>query len=134
MNVHNTAHTMLVMASKDIKAMQAMIAPDTVDDEIFGFHAQQAVEKSLKAWIDLLGGDYGFTHDLERLFHELEQRGITVTPFEVLAELSAFAVQLRYCMMGSEDVPLDRNDILAKVVDLHEHVLSLLAMHTGPSQ
>jgi hypothetical protein len=27
-----------------------MITPESIDDEIFGFHAQQAVEKSLKAW------------------------------------------------------------------------------------
>jgi HEPN domain-containing protein len=39
----------LLMATKDIKTMDLMILPESIDDEIFGFHAQQAVEKSLKA-------------------------------------------------------------------------------------
>ncbi len=39
----------LRMAGKDLRALNVMLAPDSVDDEIFGFHAQQAVEKSLKA-------------------------------------------------------------------------------------
>ncbi|NIR50348.1 HEPN domain-containing protein [candidate division KSB1 bacterium] len=33
------------------------------DDEIFGFHAQQAVEKVVKAWPNLLGIVYPRTHD-----------------------------------------------------------------------
>ena len=33
------------MAAKDMKAMDLMINPETIDDEIFGFHAQRAVEK-----------------------------------------------------------------------------------------
>lgn len=51
MSAHNTARMMLSMAAKDIKAMRALADPNLVDDEVFGFHAQQAVEKSLKAWI-----------------------------------------------------------------------------------
>jgi HEPN domain-containing protein len=49
MNAIDQARQMLVMASKDIKAMKSLLLPESADDEIFGFHAQQAVEKSLKA-------------------------------------------------------------------------------------
>lgn len=125
MSALDAAQMMLQMAGKDIKAMRSMLDPDLVDDEIFGFHAQQAVEKSLKAWIDRVGGTYSFTHDLERLFYELEQLGCSVAPFENLADMSAFAVQFRYCMMGLEDVPLDRDDILRRVLDLYNHIQSL---------
>jgi HEPN domain-containing protein len=45
------AQKMLLMAGKDIKALHALLDPDIADDEIFGFHAQQAAEKSLKSWI-----------------------------------------------------------------------------------
>jgi hypothetical protein len=51
MNQIDQAEQLLLMVSKDIKAMDLMITPESIDDEIFGFHAQQAVEKSLKAWI-----------------------------------------------------------------------------------
>ena len=49
MSAHEAARMMLAMAAKDIKAIRVLADPDLVDDEIFGFHAQQAVEKSLKA-------------------------------------------------------------------------------------
>jgi HEPN domain-containing protein len=51
MNHIDQAEKLLLMASKDMKAMELMMSPEAIDDEIFGFHAQQAVEKSLKAWI-----------------------------------------------------------------------------------
>ena len=51
MNHIEQARQLLLMAAKDMKAMDLMINPESIDDEIFGFHAQQAVEKSLKAWI-----------------------------------------------------------------------------------
>ena len=47
MNHIDQAEKLLLMASKDMKAMDLMILPESIDDEIFGFHAQQAVEKLL---------------------------------------------------------------------------------------
>ena len=43
------ARLMLNMAGKDLKALQGMMDVNTFASEIFGFHAQQAVEKALKA-------------------------------------------------------------------------------------
>ena len=40
---------------------------EAFDDEIFGFHAQQAVEKALKAWLTEVGVTYPLTHDLSLL-------------------------------------------------------------------
>jgi hypothetical protein len=37
------------MAGKALQALQGMIDVHTFANEIFGFHAQQAVEKALKA-------------------------------------------------------------------------------------
>jgi HEPN domain-containing protein len=48
MSATENARMLLVMAGKDFRAMVALADPGSVDDEIFGFHAQQAVEKSLK--------------------------------------------------------------------------------------
>jgi HEPN domain-containing protein len=43
------ARLMLNMAGKDLKALQNMLDMNAFANEIFGFHAQQAVEKALKA-------------------------------------------------------------------------------------
>ena len=54
MNGPGEAAHLLRMARKDLQAMRALSDPDVVDVETFGFHAQQAVEKAFKAWLDLL--------------------------------------------------------------------------------
>lgn len=60
MSVPETAINMQTMASKDLAALRGMIDASLFADEIFGFHAQQAVEKSLKAWITVAGDTFGF--------------------------------------------------------------------------
>ena len=127
MSVPEQSLAMQVMALKDIEVLNLIVSEKRIDDSIFGFHAQQAVEKSLKAWTGAAGGTYGFTHDLELLLRGLEQRGCDVTPFEDLTELSAFAVQFRYEELDLNDLPLDRADILRRVEALYEHVRSFLA-------
>ena len=47
-------------------------------DQVFGFHAQQAAEKLLKAWLALLGEVYPLTHDLEVLLDRLQEREVSV--------------------------------------------------------
>jgi HEPN domain-containing protein len=56
------AQRLLAAAQKDLRALRGMTDADTFADEIFGFHAQQAVEKALKAWLALLGEEYPRTH------------------------------------------------------------------------
>ena len=67
------AREMLIIAQRDFKALQGMLDAETFADEIFGFHAQQAVEKVLKAWLTLVGVEYPRTHDLEELLELLEE-------------------------------------------------------------
>jgi HEPN domain-containing protein len=44
---------MLRLARRDLRAVQGMLDNrEMFPDEIFGFHAQQAVEKAAKAWLD----------------------------------------------------------------------------------
>lgn len=70
MSAIDHARTLHLMAAKDIKALRGMTDGETFDDEIFGFHAQQAVEKSLKAWIAAIGGTFPLTHDLRLLLFD----------------------------------------------------------------
>lgn len=46
---------LLAAADRDIEILQLMHDSTAGPDEIFGFHAQQAAEKSLKAWLAFLG-------------------------------------------------------------------------------
>jgi HEPN domain-containing protein len=65
-------------------------------DEIFGFHAQQAAEKALKAWLSLSSMDYPRIHDLEELLVLLTQHEATIPEqFYGLIDLTDFAVQFR---------------------------------------
>src|SRR5947209_4430056 len=91
------AQSMLSIAMKDLRALHGMSDdPETFDDAIFGFHAQQCFEKMLKASLSQLGKNYPFTHDLVLLWQQLNQEiGIPVE-FQSLVDLSPFAVQFRY--------------------------------------
>lgn len=126
MSVPETAITMQNMAGKDLAALRGMLDPILFADEIFGFHAQQAVEKSLKAWITAAGDMFGFSHDIEMLLMHLKRLGVDADRFSDLIELSAFAVQFRYVELDRDDAPLDRSEIIHKVTDLFNHVQTLL--------
>ena len=52
------ARVLLTSAERDISALRGMADAAVFADEIFGFHAQQAAEKLLKAWVALLGETY----------------------------------------------------------------------------
>jgi len=47
------ARAYLKLADRDIKALDLLIHSREIDDETVGFHAQQAVEKCLKAVLAL---------------------------------------------------------------------------------
>ena len=128
MNQIDQAEQLLLMASKDIKAMNLMISPESIDDEIFGFHAQQAVEKSLKAWITSIGGTYSFGHDLRVFLMILRELGCDIEKFRHLTLLIPFAAQLRYEPLETVDEPLDRPMLRKQIQELHDHVQSVVAL------
>ena len=120
------ARSLLSSAEKDLKAIRNMTDADSFADEIFGFHAQQAVEKTLKAWIALLGGEYPFIHDLDALLNALENLGADVDTLRDLVELNAFAVQFRHEALESPDEPLDRRSVTIEAMTLFQRVSALL--------
>ena len=61
------AAQLLDRAADDVAAASALLEVAGVSDAIVGFHAQQAVEKAIKAVLTSSGIDYPFTHDLELL-------------------------------------------------------------------
>jgi HEPN domain-containing protein len=132
MSVTDAATTMQVMAGKDLTALRGMLDSAQFADEIFGFHAQQSIEKLLKAWITLAGGTFGFIHDLELLLSHLKRLGVDSDRFSPLIEFAAYAVQFRYTEIDLEDAPLDRPETIRKITELFEHVQMLMASQVTP--
>ncbi len=116
---------LLTLAEKDYKSALILAGAPEPQMDAAGFHLQQAVEKSLKAWLALKGLDYPKTHDLTLLFRLLEDAGEDIEPFWRLFGLSPFAVQFRYEAAGA-DFP-DFEPLAQLANQLLTQVQSLLA-------
>ena len=116
------ARVLLMSAERDISALRGMADAAVFADEIFGFHAQQAAEKLLKAWLALLGETYPTTHDLARLLAMLRERDVEATRFNELVEYTPFAVQFRYAPGDLSARPLDRDTAIERVEALLKEV------------
>lgn len=114
---HTPAQALLIKAAEDEQTLRLQELPDA----IFGFHAQQAVEKLLKALLSALEVRYELTHDLDRLQLVLSRTGerLPQTPLS-LSELTDFAVFYRYDLLFQYAVP-ERDDVLATVRQIREH-------------
>ncbi len=121
------AQAMFDIAANDLKALKGMDDVDTFTNAIFGFHAQQAVEKTAKAWLSISGIEYPKTHDLGELFALLDENGEQVPDrFQPLKDLTDFAVQLRYDTSEITKESLDRSSVLRDILKFAEHVKGLL--------
>lgn len=127
-----TARQLLRKAHRDLVALSHMNDRDAFSEDIFGFHVQQAAEKSLKGWLCLLGRSYPRTHDINLLLRLLEQAGQDVEDYEDFVEYNLYAVQLRYEDFETDDQPLNRTHSVEELRKLIDHVEGLLrAMEQG---
>lgn len=113
-------------AADDAKAMQLLAPNQEISDEIVGFHAQQAVEKWLKAVLGSRGVEFEYTHDLHRLIAEVKA-AVGEFPFdnpEVVA-LTEHAVPLRYDEILDTE-PLDRHAVVHLVEQIGKWVAGQL--------
>lgn len=122
------ARSMIRMARLDLDALVGMGSNPVFADSIFGFHVQQSIEKTLKAWLLRCGVDCPRTHDLRRLLRLLEEQGADVLTFWPLMEYSIYSVQTRYeeGLLCADD-PLDRAQAQSDARLLWQHVDDLLA-------
>jgi HEPN domain-containing protein len=113
-------------ATEDAVALREFEGNTNVADSILGFHAQQTIEKWLKAVLADRGVDFEYTHDLRRLIELVEELGITF-PF-VTGEIvmyTDFAVPLRYeDLLDAE--PLDRRAAVALINEVEAWARGLL--------
>ena len=133
MSDHNHAQLMLSMAHKDLSAIKNTMNQEAFADEIFGFHAQQAVEKGLKAWLSALGVSYPKIHDIEELLALLADQGADVASYRQLIDLNDFAVQFRYEAFSDFEAAIDRAKTIHSVTALLEDIQRTLSNSAMPS-
>ncbi len=104
------AELLLQKAEQDEFALDKLIPDPDSPDEIIGFHAQQAIEKMLKAVLALAAVRYRWSHDLVELLDLLRKNGISYPEaFEEITALTPFAAILRYeDKVQQPEQPFDR--------------------------
>jgi HEPN domain-containing protein len=116
------AERLLRVALRDLKMARRLLDPE-VEEASWGWAAQQCLEKTLKAWLHIIGTKPPQTHDLARLLLLLQDSGVDITELLPLRAFTTFAVQCRY-----EDEPehlgLDRDAWCNRAEALIEHVQS----------
>ena len=116
----------LSAAHKDWLALGGMRDETVFADEIFGFHAQQAIEKTLKAWLALSGVEYPRTHDISLLLSTLSLQEQDMDSHYDLLEFNPYAVQFRYEAFDEIGEPLKRGQVIERVGALLRQVENLL--------
>lgn len=112
------ARILLDRAGDDALVVERLSPQPDIPDHVVGFHAQQAVEKLLKAVLSHHGVTYGRTHDLGRLLELVRQTQLPAPPEENrLVELTPWATGLRYGEDPIDPDPLDRQNAL-KIISL----------------
>jgi len=93
----DAARNLLRKAKDDFCAAEVLSVNLTVSLWIVGFHAQQSVEKSLKAVLLYHDIPYPFTHDITALLNLLKEYNMAMPPdAESLPTLTPFGAQFRY--------------------------------------
>ncbi|HEY3552645.1 MAG TPA: HEPN domain-containing protein [Solirubrobacterales bacterium] len=119
-------------AEGDAKVMRKLADDEEIADDAVGFHAQQAIEKWLKAVIASHGEDFEYTHDIRHLIVRARLKpGEANQPFDIrqAINLTEYAVPLRYeDLLDAE--PLDRASTVALVEEVEQWAKSEIAAST----
>jgi hypothetical protein len=124
---YTQAQVLLIKAAED----EAILHSGGIPESILGFHAQQAVEKLIKALLSQLSVSFELTHNLGRLQTALEAAGerLPATPL-LLSELNDFAVAYRYELLFQFAAP-DRAQLIETVRLIREHTVARIAALSG---
>jgi HEPN domain-containing protein len=106
------ANQLLRAAEKDWRTVCQLADLNDSEDVVIGFHAQQMVEKLLKAVLVAAGRSYPLTHDLDRLIGLVAETGKDMTAYLDLGDLNPYAVELRYGLDDDQISELDRPQLL----------------------
>jgi HEPN domain-containing protein len=97
---------LLALAREDLAAAEALDRAERVSDAPVGFHAQQAVEKALKAALASRDQDFPFNHDLGLLMQLCQDAGLELPAGVTDADrLTPYAAAVRYGLGDPGAVP-----------------------------
>jgi len=97
---------LLALAQEDLAAAEALDRAERVSDAPVGFHAQQAVEKALKAAIANRDQGFPFTHDIGLLMQLCQDAGLKLPAGLTEADrLTPYAAAIRYGLGDPGAVP-----------------------------
>ena len=106
---------LLRLADQDRLAFLTLCANPKIEMRVVGFHAQQAVEKFLKAMLVARAMVFAPTHDLARLAQALESTGTKLpVAIDALKRLNPYAVAFRY---DDRDIHTVTRDDVSVLVD-----------------
>lgn len=104
------ARALLTKAGDDRYVLEHLAADALAPAWVLGFHAQQAVEKALKAVLALHRVEFPRTHNLSMLVELMRRQPLALPPAgDSLARLIPFGVALRYDDMPDDGPALDRD-------------------------
>lgn len=87
----------LIKAQKDLRFAQEALKWGEEYTDVTGFHAQQSVEKTLKAYLVWLEIEFPRTHVLEDLLDLIAQKSPSLEGWrEALQRMTPFAIETRY--------------------------------------
>lgn len=118
------AELLLRKAAQDEFVFERLAGDPECSDEVLGFHAQQAVEKMLKAALALQRIPFRRTHDLAALIDLLEP-SLTPLPesLHTVTRLTSYAADLRYDEPGEGG--LDRSETHRLLLEVRRWVEAL---------
>lgn len=91
------AREWLARAERDLQAARGALRDTPPLPEMTAYHAQQAAEKALKAFLTLRSTPFRQTHDLEELQRQCQTLHPGFAPFGAAAQLLApYATKFRY--------------------------------------
>ena len=110
MRLPEQAEILLRKAAEDEFAIEVLGQNPASSDDVIGFHAQQAVEKTLKAVLCWASVRYRRTHDLVELIDLLRDHGFAFPEdLEQVRRLTRYAALMRYEYLPAEpERPFDR--------------------------
>jgi len=124
MPLPDLGEVLLQKAEQDIYVLDKMAGDENAPVEVFGFHAQQATEKLIKALLARNGVVFSRTHRLGELVDLATDNGIKLPAgIEFLVDLTPYAVEYRYDVTFDESYDeLDKDDVLAQILALRSWV------------